>query len=118
MRFALWPVFTRFTRPPRSRSPRAGDPIEQITRAFADIQSSGDIPGLEFLTSDISGLLRQWDHDTPSIANEKRDPRELLYTMIANVAHEHLCSGRHPTYRGVLTYEGTELPGAFIAASS
>jgi PII-like signaling protein len=59
--------------------------------------------------NDVRRLLSDTDKVVHVVQRENTPPRHLVWRLIANVARQHLASGVHHVYRGILGFSGEAL---------
>jgi aspartokinase-like uncharacterized kinase len=71
---------------------------------------------LAIIDSDVINDIKNKKLTSASIENDKMHPTGLVWLIISNKINDHICSGKHHIYRGVLSGTGKELENLFITS--
>ena len=96
----------------------ADNPVVRARSAFDRITASGEIPGFQWLASDVRVAIKDRQAMTNALRILGENADALIYALIANVALERLQSGQHHVARGRLSPKGRQIHSAYKHAAA
>lgn len=92
-------------------------PVIRARAALDRILARDEIPGVDCLEPALRRMVSDRHVMQARLVADGVDPEALIYLLVANLAFDELCTGRHHVYRGVLGIRGRELHSAYGAAA-
>jgi hypothetical protein len=96
----------------------ADDPVVRARTAFKRIRAGGEVPGFQWLESDLRDAIKKRRAVTETLHVLDENEEALIYLIIARLAFERLQSGQHHIARGRLSPRGRLTLSAYKHAAA